>query len=94
MTKKKQMIEKSEIEDNVIEEPIDPKKQILLDFKEYWDANCAGHSIAKMEVGAQIWEFWKRYTDRTDRFNNCAACVFPKIIYLKSESARYGIEIK
>ena len=94
----KQVVEEQpvveEVIEEVVEETIDTKQQVLLDFKDFWEANCKGKSVAKMEIGMQIWNFWKSYTGRTDRFNGCSACVMPKINYLKNEAKKYNIEIK
>lgn len=75
-------------------EVIDPKKQILLEFKKYWEDNDLKHkSSASMQVGKDIWDFWAKYTGRPEKFNGCGSCLPGKITFLWREAAKYGITI-
>lgn len=88
------IIETQEIIEAPAMEVIDPKKQILLEFKKYWEDNGLKHkSSASMQVGKDIWNFWAKYTGRPEKFNGCGSCLPGKITFLWREAAKYGITI-
>lgn len=62
-----------------------PKIEILEQFADLWQRECKGRSVARIEVGKQIWELFNNYVGRKDRFNGCASCLPPKIQFLKKE---------
>ena len=75
-------------------ESIDPKKQILIEYADFWNSNeLSRKATVRMEVGRQIWDFWQRYTERNAQFSGCSSCVPPKVKYLAKECERYGVEL-
>lgn len=92
--KNEELVENQPIVEQIIEEPIDPKKQILIEYADFWNSNELSRKAAvRMEVGRQIWDFWQRYTERRASFNGCGSCIPPKVKYLAKECERYGIEL-
>lgn len=80
--------------ESIIEEPIDPKKQILIEYADFWNSNeLSRRATVRMELGRQIWDFWQRYTERNAPFSGCSSCVPPKVKYLAKECERHGVEL-
>lgn len=54
-----------------------------------------GHkSVTNEETGRAIWDCWLEYSGRTDRFRGCSTCLANKIVKMKKECDKYGINYK
>lgn len=82
-----------EIETEVEEVEIDPKRQILLEFVELYRTECKGHSIVPIEVARKIWDLSNAYSGRKDRFNGCSTCSVSRFSYLKKMCKEKNIEL-
>lgn len=82
-----------EIETEVEEVEIDPKRAILLEFVELYRTECKGHSIVPIEVARKIWDLSNAYSGRTDRFNGCSTCSVSRFSYLKKMCKENNIEL-
>lgn len=91
----KQMVEEpvEQVIEEVIEED-DPTTKILKEYANFWNENCAGHSVTKIETAQVLWSYWQQVSGRTDRFFGCTPCVVTKLRYMKKLCEERGIEIK
>lgn len=99
MAKKKKQIETELIEQEVqpiVQEvqPIDEKTAILMQFADFWNTNCAGHSITTVDNAKVLWNYWQKLSGRTDRFNGCTPCIVTKLRWMKKLCIEKGIEVK
>lgn len=76
------------------ETPADPTTEVLKQYAEFWNANCAGKSITTTENAKVLWEYWQRVSGRTDRFFGCTPCIVNKLRWMKKQCEDRGIDIK
>lgn len=102
MAKKKKQIE-TELLDQEVQpveqevqevQPIDEKTAILMQFADFWNTNCAGHSVTTVENAKVLWNYWQELSGRTDRFNGCTPCIVTKLRWMKKLCIEKGIEVK
>lgn len=77
-------------------EPIKPKDSKIAILEEFAVImrKYGKHGLVSAEIGEQIWDLWRKYSNRTDRWRRCSSCLLPKVHKMISECKRFGIEVR
>lgn len=73
--------------------PKDPKLAILEEFAAIM-RKYGRHGLVSAEIGEQIWNLWRAYTGRQDKWRRCSSCLIPRAQRLIKECQRFDIPIR
>lgn len=73
--------------------PKDPKLAILEEFAAIM-RKYGKHGLVSAEIGEQIWNLWRAYTGRQDKWRRCSSCLIPRAQRLIKECQRFDIPIR
>lgn len=71
----------------------DPKIAILESFAVIM-RKYGRHGLVSAEIGEQIWNLWRAYTGRQDKWRRCSSCLVPRAQKLIKECQRFDIPIR
>lgn len=75
------------------EKPKDSKLAILEEFAAIM-RKYGRHGLVSAEIGEQIWNLWRAYTGRQDKWRRCSSCLIPRAQRLIKECQRFDIPIR
>lgn len=73
--------------------PKDSKIAILETFASIMKIH-GRHGLVSAEIGEQIWNLWRAYTGRQDKWRRCSSCLIPRAQRLIKECQRFDIPIR